>query len=176
MSIAIRSLIVGILLSGLAVKAEAFTREQAQQCAEALLGIYVDRRNPLPFLDINGLTETALGANNRDLLPRQRDLARRVATELIPGEFAEATRFTFSSPTIRNVDERNSGGWTAHGVVDVIDTEENRRFLNASVLAIVTSASPCRVRQVRIGEIRTLTAIVRSMLRSDRRTRSFFRD
>lgn len=162
--------------------AQALTASDAQQCANELLTIYVNRNsshtqdvNPLPYLDLERLARSALGTNSQRMTEAEHSFVREIAAELILTEFRESERYEFSDPETTQVRNLNNGVMSVEGTVFIVDNDIGRSF-SASFQALLNPGVICQIRQVRIADIATLSGSLRDLLREDPRTAHFFRE
>jgi hypothetical protein len=149
------------------VPASAYSTDDAQRCADQLLGAYNEKRYPEGILDIPSITSRAFGNGFQTLSADELEYVLRLTALLLRESFENPTgRYRYRNLVINFTEPANDGNYRVVGSVHI--TSPNYTG-DGSFMALVRPS--CQIYQVRIKDVATLDGQVRQLLRGDYRAR-----
>lgn len=170
-----KSLIAVTLLITLlvAVPAQAFTKAEAQVCADKLLTAYNNKIYPKKLMAIKKIVQKAFGVSFKGLKEPELSLALTVGEEYLRTSFTEPSgAYQYWDLVVESVEVTT--GYPGFRVLGEVNVKTPKRSGRYSFLALVT-AEGCRVYQVRIADVMTLIDALKTSLGADKRLNHIYK-
>ncbi|MES2749014.1 MAG: hypothetical protein V4606_01305 [Patescibacteria group bacterium] len=151
--------------------AQAFTRNEAQACAQKLLDAYNTRTYPRDNLAIDAIVQSAFGPIFRTFSESEKTLALEVGEQHIQESFTKPSgKYRYWDLEVTAV-EKSKTGYRVIGYVSVQTPSASGRY---NFLALVGKKG-CQIRQVRVADVVTLVDQLKNYLSSDSRINHLFK-